>query len=165
MGELAWRTFRRDNVFIPEYFWKRLSQSDAVTTYMELNKQLKNCLHPKICCPEVVSVTLYVFPGCKNIACGRPVVVIPDEPSTSCQQCNTTMKVSKCSCIFHCTSTFEDMEKPLNLPPEALQSYLRQDVRFPPFHWESRLFLQYQKRNNTYEKTLADTIFFSNLYL
>ena len=26
----------------------------AVTTYMELNKQLRNRLHPKICCPEVV---------------------------------------------------------------------------------------------------------------
>ena len=34
---------------------------DAVTTYMELNKQLKNRLHPKICCPEAVSVTLDVF--------------------------------------------------------------------------------------------------------
>ena len=101
---------------------------DAVTTYMELNKQLKNRLHPKICCPKVVPVTLDVFPGCTNIACGRPVVVIPDQPSTSCQQCNTTMKVSKCPCIFHCTLTFEDMEKPLNLPLEVLQSYLQQDV-------------------------------------
>ena len=58
-----------------------LSQ-DAVTTYMELNKQLKNRLHPNTCCPEVVSVTLDVFPGCTNIACRRPVVVIPDQPST-----------------------------------------------------------------------------------
>ena len=95
---------------------------------MELNKQLKNCLHPKICCPEVVSVTLDVFPGCTNIPCGRPVAVIPDQPSTACQQCNTTMKVSQCPCVFHCTLTFEDMEKPLNLPLEVLQSYLQQDV-------------------------------------
>ena len=96
---------------------------------MELNKQLKNCLHSIIYCPEVVSVTLDVFPGCTNIACGRPVVVIiPNQPSTSCQHCNTTMKVSKCPCIFHCTITFEDMEKPLNLPLEVLQSYLQQDV-------------------------------------
>ena len=48
---------------------------DAVTTYLELNKQIKNRLHPKICCPKVVSVTLDVFPGCTNIACGRPVVI------------------------------------------------------------------------------------------
>ena len=59
---------------------------DAVTTHMELKKQLKNSLHPKICCPEVVSVTLDVFAGCTNIACGRPVFVIPHQPSTSCQQ-------------------------------------------------------------------------------
>ena len=29
---------------------------------------------------------------------------------------------------IHCTLTFEDMEKPQNLPLEVLQSYLRQDV-------------------------------------
>ena len=97
---------------------------DAVTAYMELKKQLKNRLHPKICCPEVVSVTLDVFPGCTNIACERPVVTIPDQSSTLCPQCNTTMKVSKCPCIFHRMLTFEDMEKPLNLPLEVLQSYL-----------------------------------------
>ena len=103
--------------------------NDVVTTCMELNKQLKNCLQPKICYSEVVSVTLDVFPGCTNIACGRPVVVIiPNQPSTSCQHCNTTMKVSKCPCIFHCTITFEDMEKPLNLPLDVLQSYSQQDV-------------------------------------
>ena len=101
---------------------------NAITTYMELNKQLKNRLHPKIFCPEVVSVILDVSPGGTNIACGRPVVVIPDQPSTSCQQCDTTMKVSKCSCIFHCTLTFEDIKKPLNLQLEVLQSYLQQGV-------------------------------------
>ena len=101
---------------------------DAVTTYVELNKQLKNRLHPKICCHEVVSVTLDVFPGCTNIACGRPVVVTPDQSFNSCQQCNTTVKVSKCACIFHCTLTFEDTEKPLNLSLEVVQSYLEQDV-------------------------------------
>ena len=37
------------------------------------------------------------------------------------------MKVSKYPCIFHLL-TFEDMEKPLNLPHEVLQSYLQQDV-------------------------------------
>ena len=118
MGELAWRDFRRSNVFIPEYFLKHFYRlnfkatravivssegpvsftlpEDAVTTYMDLNKQLKNCLHPKICCSEVVSVTLDVFPGCINIGCGRPVVAIRDHPSTSCQKWKTTMKVSKC---------------------------------------------------------------------
>ena len=75
----------------PVSFMMHLLPQDAVRTYVELNKQLKNHLHPKICCPEVVSVTLDVFPGCTNIACGRPVVAIPDQPSTSCQQGNTTM--------------------------------------------------------------------------
>ena len=58
----------------------------------------------------------------------RPAVVIPDQSSTSCQQCNTTMKVTKCRFIFHCTLTFENMKKRLNLPLEVLQSYLQQDV-------------------------------------
>ena len=137
MGELAGRNFRRNNVFIPEYFLKDYYGSkstttrativtseglvsftlpqDAVTTYLKLNKQLKNRLHPKICCPEVVSVTPDVFPGCTNITCGRIVFVIPDQPSTSCQQCNTKMKVGKCPCKFHCKLTFEDMNKPLKM--------------------------------------------------
>ena len=98
---------------------------DAVTsTYMELNKQHKNRLHPKICCPEVISVTLNVFPGCTNIACGRPVLVIPDQPSTSCQLCHTTVKVSKCPCISHC----KRHGKAANLPLKVLRSYLQQDV-------------------------------------
>ena len=129
LTEFAWGNFRRNNVFIPEYFLKTFyglkltttrativsSQGpvsftlpqDIVNTYMELNKQLKNPPRLKICYPEVVSVTLDVFPGCTNIACGRPVVVIPDQPSISCQKCNTMMKVSKCPYIFHCTLTFE----------------------------------------------------------
>ena len=77
---------------------------------------------------EMVSVSLDVFPGCTNIAWGRLVVAIPDQPSTSCQRCNTTMKVSKSQCIFHCRLNFEDMEQPLKLPLEVLQSYLQQDV-------------------------------------
>ena len=150
MGELAWRDFRRSNVFIPEYFLKGFYRlkftatrativssegpvsfrllEDAVTTYMDLSKQLKNRLHPTICCSEVISVTLDVFPGCKNIGCGRPVVAIPDHPSTLCQKYKTTMKVSKCPCIFHCTLTLKDIEIPLNLPLEVLQSYLELDV-------------------------------------
>ena len=95
---------------------------------MDLSKQLKNCLHPKICCSEVVSVTLDVLPGCKNIRCGRPVVAIPDHPSTSCQKYKTTMKVSKYPCTFHCTLTLKGIEIPLNLPLEVLQSYLQLDV-------------------------------------
>ena len=102
------------NIFLKDFYWLKLTKTratiipsegpvsfkfsqDVVTTYMELNKQLKNRLHPKTCCSEVVSVTLDVFPSCTNIACRRPVVVIPDQPSPLCQQCNTAMKVN----IFH----------------------------------------------------------------
>ena len=117
------------------------------------------------------------FQVAQNIACGRPVVVIPDQPSTSCQQSNKTMKLSKCPCIFHCTLTFEDMEKPLNLSLDVLQCYLQQDViklcskkilshlRIPSFLLRKYIIFTIPKRNNTYEKTLTDTIFFSNLYL
>ena len=64
MGEFGWGNFRRNNVFIPEYILKdfyglklRATRAtivfsggpvsftllqDVVTTYMELNKQLKN---------------------------------------------------------------------------------------------------------------------------
>ena len=146
MREFPWKRFRKNKVFIPEDFYglkftttrativssegtvSFTLPQDAVTTYMKLNKQLKNRLQPKICCPEVVSVTLDVFPGCTNIVYGRPVVAVSDQPSTSCEECNTTMKVSKCPCIFHCTLTFEDMEMSLNLSLEVLQSYLQQDA-------------------------------------
>ena len=139
MGEFDWRKLRRNYVFVSEYFLKDFYglklpttratiASSKVTTYMEFNKQLKNCLNLKICCPEVIPVTLDVFPGCANIVCGRPVVVCPDQLSTSWQQYSTTMKVSKSPCIFHCSLTFKDMEKLLNLTPEVLKIYLKQDV-------------------------------------
>ena len=50
---------------------------------------------------EVFAVTLDLFPGCTNKACGKLVLVIPDEAATIFLKCNTTMKVSKCPCVFH----------------------------------------------------------------
>ena len=172
------------NIFLKDFYGLKLTitratiVSSEVTTYMELNKQLKNCLHPKICCPEVVPVTLDVFLGCTNIACKRPVVVFPDQPSPSWQQYSTTMKVSKCSCLFHCSLTFEDMEKPLNLAPEVLKIYLKQDViklcskeNIKSFK-DSLLFIDkvdyfynYENLKTHMKKTLTDTIFVSKLYL
>ena len=69
---------------------------DALYNYNELDKKLNNRLHLNLCFPEVVAVTLDVFPGCTNKACCKLVAVIPDEATTSCLQCNTIMKVSKC---------------------------------------------------------------------
>ena len=42
------------------------------------------------------------FPRLYKKACGKLVVVIPDEATTTCLQCNTTMELSKCYCVFHC---------------------------------------------------------------
>ena len=50
---------------------------DVVTTYKELNKLLKHCLHPKICWPGVVSVILDVFPSCTNILCEDQLLLFP----------------------------------------------------------------------------------------
>ena len=46
------------NIFLKDFYGLKLTTTRAtivsseVTTYMESNKQLKNCLHQKICCPK-----------------------------------------------------------------------------------------------------------------
>ena len=65
-------------------------------------------LHKNLGCLQVVALTLDAFPGCTNKACGEIVVVIPDEATTTCLQCDTTMKVSKCPCAFHCIASLEE---------------------------------------------------------
>lgn len=92
----------------------------SITT-SNLKEKLNSRLKPKLCCPEVVAVTLHVFPVCMNKACGKLIVVIQDEATTTCLQCNTTTKVSKCHCVFHCIVSLE--EYPLNLPLEVLQMF------------------------------------------
>ena len=63
-----------------------------------------------------------------NKAFGELVLVIPDATTTPFLQCNTTVKVSKCHCVFHCTVLFEQCENSLNLPLEVLQMFLGKDV-------------------------------------
>ena len=50
---------------------------------------------------EVFAVTLDLFPGCTKKACGKLVLIIPDEAARIFLKCNTTIKVSRYPCVFH----------------------------------------------------------------
>ena len=56
------------------------------------------------------------------------VIAIPDEATKKYLQRNTTMKVSKCPWVFQCAVSFEEYDRPLNLPLEVLQMLLGKDV-------------------------------------
>ena len=93
---------------------------DAINNCIILDKKLNNPLHSKLCFPEVVAVTLDVFSGCTNKACGKLVAVVTPYEAT--------VKTCKCPCVFHCTASFEEYEHPLNLPLEVLPMFLGKDV-------------------------------------
>lgn len=67
---------------------------NAINNYIKLDKKLNSWLQPRLCCPDVVEVTLDVFTCCANKTCGKIVEVITDETTAICLQCNTSMKLS-----------------------------------------------------------------------
>ena len=94
------------------------------TTTSNLTKKLNSWLHPKLCCLDAFAVTHVIFPDCSNNVYGKLVVVIADEATTTCSQRNTTAKVSKYPCVFHCTLSFEEYEHPLKYRLKLYKCFL-----------------------------------------
>ena len=102
--------------------------NDIVNSYVENLKQLRDRLNPKLCCPEVSAVTVELISGCNNKNCLQPVVVIQGEPTITCMNCNSMMKIDKLLSVFQCTITFDDHEKPLTVPLDVLQNFYKEDI-------------------------------------
>ena len=75
---------------------------DVIKKYIDHQEEINVKLNSKICCPELVGTNLTVDAACTNDKCGKPVSTVPGERIVACMNCNNTMRVKKCECIFSC---------------------------------------------------------------
>ena len=80
----------------------------------------------QICCPELVGTNLIVDVACANDKCGKPAATVSGERIVICMNCNNTMRVKICECIFSCVLLFENIL--LSLPADVASQYFQEDV-------------------------------------
>ena len=61
-----------------------------------------------------------------NDKCGKPAATVSGERIVTCMNCNNTMTVKKCECIFSCVLLFENIL--LSLPADVASQYFQEDV-------------------------------------
>ena len=98
----------------------------VVKKYIDHEEEINIKLNPKICCPELVGTNLTVDPACTNDKCGELVATLLGERVVTCMNCNNTMRVKKCECIFSCILLFENIS--LSLPADVAYQYFQEDV-------------------------------------
>ena len=80
---------------------------DVIKKYIDHEEEINIKVNPKICCPELVGTNLTVDAACTNDKCGKPVATVPGERIVTCMNCNNTVRVKKCECIFSCVLLIE----------------------------------------------------------
>ena len=99
---------------------------NVIKKYIDHEEEINIKLNPKICCPELVGTNLTVDRACANGKCGKPVAAVAAERTVTCMNCNNTMRVRKCDCIFSCVLLFENIL--LSLPADVASQYFQEDV-------------------------------------
>ena len=80
--------------------------NDVIKKYTGHEEEINIKLNRKICCPELVGTNQAVDAACTNDKCGKTVTTVPRERIVTCMNCNNTMRVKKCECIFICVKIF-----------------------------------------------------------
>ena len=99
---------------------------NVIKEYTDHEEEINTKLNPKIYCLELVATNLTVDAACTNDKCGKPVTKVPGERIVTCMNCNNTMTVNKCKCIFSCVLLFENTS--LSLPADVASQYFQVDV-------------------------------------
>ena len=99
---------------------------NVIKKYIDHEEEINIKLNPKICCPELVGTNLTVDRACANGKCGKPVAAVAAERTVTCMNCNNTMRVRKCDCIFSCVLLFENIL--LSLPADVASQWFQEDV-------------------------------------
>ena len=76
--------------------------------------------------PELVGANLTIDVECTNNKCGKPVATVPGERIVTWMNCNNTMRVNECECIFSCVLLFENIL--LSSAIDVASQYLQEDV-------------------------------------
>ena len=101
--------------------------NDVIKKYIDHEEGINIKLNPTICCPELVGTNLTVDAACANDKCGKPVTTVLEEKIVTCVNCNNTMRVKKCECIFSYVLLFENIS--LSLLADVTSQYFQEDVR------------------------------------
>ena len=99
---------------------------NVIKKYINHEEKINIKLNQKICCPELVGTNLTVDVACTNDKCGKPSAKVLGERIATCMNCNNTMRVKKCECIFSCVLLFENIS--LSLPADVVSLYFQEDV-------------------------------------
>ena len=153
--------------------------NDVIKKYTGHEEEINIKLNPKICCPELVGTNQAVDAACTNDKCGKTVTTVPRERIVTCMNCNNTMRVKKCECIFSCVLLFENIS--LSLPAAVASQYFQEDVMKLYQHDEKKLKMlcfsenvdyTYNSKNNIITKNVRSFKlreefyrFFGNIYL
>ena len=99
---------------------------DDFKKYIDHEDEVNAKLNPKLCCPELSGTNVTVGAACTNENCGKPIPTVLGQRVVICINCNTTMRVDKCPCMFNYVWTFNSIS--LSLPAEVASDYLQEDV-------------------------------------
>ena len=84
----------------------------------------------KLCCPDILSVKLNIYPICTNRNCkGKKVTPLPRDITVECPKCTRLMLVTKCQCGLNGEINLEKDLKALTLTvfAEPLNKYFGED--------------------------------------
>ena len=99
---------------------------DNFKKYIDHENGVNAKLNSKSCCLELSGTNVTVGAACTNENCGKPIPTVPGQRVVICINCNTTMSVDKCPCIFNCVLTLNNIS--LSLPTEVASYHLQEDV-------------------------------------
>ena len=101
------------NISIRQYFIKQLSTTAStcivandtikhteldwttidMTQFDKVEAAAKAKITPTLCCPDILSVSLKIFPPCSNPTCNKKLVIIVGEKIITCGSCNRRLLV------------------------------------------------------------------------
>ena len=87
---------------------------DVIKKDIDHEEEVNIKLNLKICCAELVGTNLTIDAACTNNKCGKSVATVPGERIVTCMNCNNTMRVKRCECMFSCMLLFENISLSLH---------------------------------------------------
>ena len=91
----------------------------------------RTCSNLKLCCQDILSVKLNIYPICANRNCkGKKVIPLPGDITVECPNCTRSMLVTKCQCGLSGEINLEKDSKAFTLTAitEPLNRYFGEDI-------------------------------------
>ena len=151
-----------ENISIRQYFIKKLSsttatvisQSDQIepttinwtgidmTNFGKAEAHAKAIVSPTLCCPEILSVSITIFPVCSNPSCNKKLEVPIGEKFVSCNSCQRRLLVQRLGAGFvgEIDVSSGNAQLTLTVFPEVLNSFFgKEDIVSELFHKPEKL--------------------------